>query len=134
MNFKFEKLRILLRSFFFMRYLILFFFSFSTLTIAQVQPGNFSISPNTFEENEEIVLTVTGVNPEIWQVEEIYLWAWYFKNNIEIGGPTIGNGDWNNSNEELKFTKNSDGSFSYILTPNIFFGDSGISKVGFLES
>ena len=132
MNFKFEKLRILLRSFFFMRYLILFFFSFSTLTIAQVQQGNFSISPNTFEENEEIVLTVTGVNPEIWQVEEIYLWAWYFKNNIEIGGPTIGNGDWNNSNEELKFTKNSDGSFSYILTPNIFFGDSGISKVGFL--
>jgi len=132
MNFKNLKGCVSYYAAFFMHYLILFFFSFSTLTIAQLQPGNFSISPNTFEENEEIVLTVTGVNPEIWQVEEIYLWAWYFKNNIEIGGPTIGNGDWNNSNEELKFTKNNDGSYSYILTPNIFFGDSSISKVGFL--
>ncbi|MEK9530084.1 MAG: alpha-amylase family glycosyl hydrolase [Flavobacteriaceae bacterium] len=103
-----------------------------TFAIGQVQNATLSTSPETFNEDESVTLTFSGLNPSQWGVTDVYLWAWYFKNGIQSGGPDVGNGDWNNSNEALKLTNNGNGTYSFTLTPTTFFNDTGITKMGVL--
>lgn len=113
-----------------MRYLILLFF---IPVFGQVQTGTFSFSPSTFEEDENITLTVSGVNPQNWGVADIYLWAWYFKNNSSsVAGDAVNNGTWNNSNEAQKLTNNGDGTYSFTFTPTTLFNDTNITQMGVL--
>ena len=104
----------------------------SICVLGQVQNATLSTSPETFNEDESVTLTFSGINTSLWGVNDLYLWAWYFKNGIETGGPDVGNGDWGNSNEALKLTNNGDGTYSFTLTPQTFFNDSGITKMGVL--
>lgn len=105
------------------------------LGISQVQNATFTISPSPFDEDEQITITVSNVDPTLWNAGEpdnIYLWAWYFdqSGSAAVGAPN--NGDWTNSSETQKFTNNGDGTYSYTLTPDVFYGTSGISQMGML--
>jgi len=111
---------------------ILTFTFFCALAIGQVQNVTLTVSPETFNEDESVTLTFSGINASQWGVTDLYLWSWYFKNGIQTGGPDIGNGEWNNSNEALKLTNNGNGTYSITLTPATFFNDTGITQMGVL--
>ncbi|WP_340199768.1 alpha-amylase family glycosyl hydrolase [Ascidiimonas sp. W6] len=115
-------------------FLLLSLCSFS-LSFAQVQNVTFTIEPAAFNENEEITITVSNVDPTLWNNEEpdnIYLWAWYFDNNGDFGANSPTNGEWTNSDETQKLINNGDGTYSYTLTPTSFYGTTGISRLGML--
>ena len=42
------------------------------------------------------------------------------------------NGQWDSSNESMKMSKNSDGSYSFTFTPSQLFNDTGIETIGVL--
>ena len=114
---------------------ILYTLTFSllcALALGQVQNATLTTTPNPFNEDESITLKFSGISTSQWGSDDVYLWAWYFKNGVQADGPDVGNGDWSNSNEALKLTNNDDGSYSFTLTPNIFFNDTGITKMGVL--
>ena len=112
--------------------IILFFFS--NILCAQIQSNvNWTVSPNPFNENEKIIITVKGLDPSKWSTSEIYLWTWFFDSNgNEVNSNINWNGQWNNSKESMKMTKNNDGSFSYEFIPNDLFQYNGIGKIGVL--
>lgn len=105
---------------------------FCALAIGQVQNATLITTPETFNEDESVTLKFSGISTSQWGSDDVYLWAWYFKNGVQTGGPDIGNGDWSNSNEALKLTNNNDGTYSFSITPNTFFNDTGITKMGVL--
>ncbi|MBT8271822.1 MAG: glycosyltrehalose trehalohydrolase, partial [Bacteroidia bacterium] len=103
--------------------------------IAQVQNATFTITPATFDEDEEITITVSDVDPTIWnpgQPDNIYLWAWWYDLNDVQQGDSPTNGTWENSNEVQKMTNNGDGTYSYTLTPDAFYETTGIGRMGML--
>ncbi|MFS4418631.1 alpha-amylase family glycosyl hydrolase [Maribacter sp. 2307ULW6-5] len=99
---------------------------------AQQQQGTFAIDPPAFSENEEITITVSGVDPSVWGVSDVYLWAWYFKGNSTNATDSPTNGTWQDSDETQKMTANADGTFSYTLTPTAFYNDTDIGRMGML--
>ncbi len=118
-----------------MKKITLFLFLSISLCYSQQQTGTFTITPSNFTATDEITITVSGVDPTIWNAGEpdnMYLWAWYFDQCGDIGGPVNGTGDWENSAEYLQMTNNGDGTYSYILTPSVFYADSNISEIGVL--
>ena len=107
----------------------------SCTAFSQVQNGTFTISPSNFGVNDNITVTVSGVDPTVWnpgQPNNIYLWTWYFNQCGGLGGPIVSNGDWDNSADYLQMTNNGNGTYSYTLTPSVFFGDTNISQIGVL--
>lgn len=110
-----------------------FIFLFCSLLQAQVQEGNFTVSPQSFNENEEITITVAQLNIDSWGVSEVYLWAWYFDlNGNEVSSAINWNGEWTNSDTSMRMTSNGDGTFSYTFTPTELFQDTGIGRIGVL--
>ena len=116
--------------------LLLSFLIVGLCAYGQQQTGTFSFSPANFTVNDEVTITVSGVDPTIWNAGEpnnIYLWTWYFDGcGNQIGGPLIGNGDWADSNDDLQLTNNGDGTYSFVMTPSTFYGTSNISEFGVL--
>lgn len=100
--------------------------------MAQVQNVTFTTSPPAFEENEQVTITVSNIDPSLWGVTDVYLWAWYFDGSGTFAGNSPTNGDWTNSDESQKLTNNGDGTYSYTLTPTTFYGDTDISQIGML--
>ncbi|NNL79808.1 MAG: T9SS type A sorting domain-containing protein [Flavobacteriaceae bacterium] len=103
--------------------------------LAQVQTATFSLSPANFSEEDEITITVSEVDPTIWnasQPDNIYLWAWSFNifNTDQMDSPN--NGSWGNSSEAQKLTNNGNGTYSITFTPTTFYGRVGIGRIGFL--
>ena len=115
-----------MKKFFF--YILVFCFNYC---YCQVQTGTFSVNPSSFYEDETITVTVSGIDPTIWGVSDIYLWAWYYKNGVQQGD-SPNNGTWDNSSEVQKLSANSDGTFSISFIPKDFFDDSNISRMGML--
>lgn len=99
---------------------------------AQVQQAEFSISPEVFGENDTIDIEVSGISPDQWGVDELYLWAWSFDANGDNPMDAPGNGTWNNSGESHKLIKLSDGKFGISLVPSVFFNRTGIGQIGML--
>ena len=97
------------------KYLIILLFFISKHSFSQVPTGNWSVDPDPFLENQQITITVSNINSgNLAGINDIYLWTWYSK----FGGGSTNpdsqwNGQWDNSNEIMKMTKNSDGSFSF---------------------
>ena len=112
--------------------ILLFIVLISSFCFSQVQNVTFTISPTTFNENDQITITVSNVNPASWGVTDIYLWAWSFdlNNANSMDSPT--NGSWTNSNEAQKLTNNGNGTYSIILTPSSFYSRTGIGRIGML--
>lgn len=111
---------------------LLLSFLIPSILIGQQQNVTFSASPSTFNEDEQITITVSNVNPASWGVTDIYLWAWSFDTNDEniMDSPT--NGSWTNSNEAQKLTNNGDGTYSISFTPTTFYNRTGIGRIGML--
>ena len=113
-----------------MRYLLILFV---VKVFGQVQTGVFTYSPSTFEQDETVTLTVSGINPQSWGVPDLYLWAWYFKNNSStVTGDAANNGTWDNSGEAQKLTNNGDGTYSFTFVPTTLFNDTDITRMGVL--
>ncbi len=111
---------------------LLLSFLIPSILIGQQQNVTFSVSSSTFNEDEQITITVSNVNPASWGVTDIYLWAWSFDTNDEniMDSPT--NGSWTNSNEAQKLTNNGDGTYSISFTPTTFYNRTGIGRIGML--
>tara|TARA_B100000927_G_scaffold138174_1_gene111468 strand:- start:319 stop:3117 length:2799 start_codon:yes stop_codon:yes gene_type:complete len=116
------------------RYLIILLAVISRVSLSQVPAGNWTVNPDPFFETQEITITVSNLNSgNLSGIEDIYLWTWYSKSG---GGSTNDdsqwNGQWNNSNEAMKMSKKSDGSYNFTFTPSEFFNDSSIETIGVL--
>ncbi|WP_459210968.1 alpha-amylase family glycosyl hydrolase [Aquimarina rhabdastrellae] len=110
---------------------LMFLLFCSSFMIAQIQNGTFTITPATFNVDDEITITVSDIDPSIWGVSDIFLWTWYFDSNDNLGGPTT-NGDWNNSDDRQRFTNNGDGTYSFVMTPSTHFQTTDIVRIGVL--
>ena len=115
-----------------MRIILRYFFFCLGMVVTTAQ--TVSVSPNPFDENQEITVTVSNFNPQAeWGVSELYLWAWYFDGNEDFAGnPSATGTDFNNSPETARFTNNGDGTYSYSFTPTSFYNDTNISRIGLL--
>ncbi|PIE49655.1 MAG: alpha-amlyase [Flavobacteriales bacterium] len=113
-----------------MKKLLLLFLIISTATFAQQQTVTFSVNPMPFEEDEEITITVTGLNPQAaWNVNDVYLWAWSFVGTSQMDAPK--NGSWNNSDEAQKLTKNGN-KYTISFIPSTFYERTSLTSIGFL--
>ena len=111
--------------------LLVLFTLFLNFGFGQVQNGVFSTTPTTFTENDEITITVSGLDLTAWSVSDVYLWAWYEDSDgNQADSPT--NGSWTSSDETQKMTDNGNGTYSYTMTPSTFYGTTGISQIGML--
>ncbi len=115
-----------------MKKLLLLFLCISGNLIAQQQNVTFSVEPTSFNENDEITITVSNINVTTWGVTDVYLWAWYYNTNDVFVGDSPTNGTWQNSNESQKFTNNGDNTYSITITPTTFYNATGIGRIGFL--
>ncbi len=101
-------------------------------SFAQVQNATFTITPSTFEATDEITITVSNIDVSLWNVTDIYLWAWYFDVNDNLAGDSPTNGTWTQSNDVQKFINNGNGTFSYTFIPANLYGTSNIGRIGML--
>lgn len=112
-------------------FIFLFFFSIFYVN-AQQQNVTFSVNPTPFNEDDLITITVSNVDPTIWGVTDIYLWAWSYDLNDLNSMDAPNNGTWSNSNEAQKLTNNGNGTYSISFVPTSFFSRTGIGSFGFL--
>ncbi|WP_299223778.1 alpha-amylase family glycosyl hydrolase [uncultured Aquimarina sp.] len=116
--------------------LVFVFFLGLMMSYAQQQNATFTIDPPAFNEGDEITITVSGVDLSVWGATDLYLWAWYFDSptaTAAINSPN--NGDWTDSSNSAQpqiFTDNGNGTYSITLTPTIFYGATGIDRIGML--
>ena len=115
--------------------LILMFSTFAAQ--AQVQTITPTVSPNPFERNQQITITVQGsqINEVTWGVtgNALYLWAWMQDANGNGIGDCPTNGTWTSSSETNRMTYNS-GTDTYTMTfiPQTFYNNTVFGKMGFL--
>lgn len=114
------------------KFLQLIAFLAVSMGFAQVQNVTFAVVPSTFNEDEQITITVSNINPSLWGVTDIYLWAWSYDINGKNEQDSPNNGTWENSNEVQKLKNNGNGTYSITLTPTTFYNRTGIGKMGFL--
>lgn len=105
---------------------------FPILISAQVQQATFSLEPQRFGENDTVTIVISHISPQLWNVGEIYLWAWSFDRHGENPMDAPGNGTWNNSGSDHLLIQDDDGNYTLTFIPSQFFGRVGIGKVGFL--
>lgn len=105
---------------------------------AQVQTVTYSVTPSTFEENQQITITINGssLNEATWGIatsRALYLWAWSLDSNFLNSQDCPTNGTWASSNEANRFTYNSgNDTYTKTITPTTFFNRTGIGRIGFL--
>ncbi|WP_035085854.1 alpha-amylase family glycosyl hydrolase [Aquimarina latercula] len=116
--------------------LLFMFFLGLIMSNAQQQNATFTITPSAFNEDDEITITVSGVDLSAWGTTDLYLWAWYFDSptaTAAINSPN--NGDWTDSSNSAQpqvFNDNGNGTYSITLTPTTFYGATGIDRIGML--
>ena len=111
-----------------MKKIILLTLVLSILKIGIAQ--NITVSPTTFNENDEITITLTGVT---WNPSDVYLWAWYFDINDNFVGnsPVTGN-NFDSSPAAAQFTNQGAGVYTYTFTPSTFYNATGIGRIGII--
>ena len=98
---------------------------------------NYTITPNPFNETDNITLTVPGnqIDEAAWGVSgnAVYIWTWSLDTNYQNSQDCPTNGSWNNSNDLNKLNYNSaTDTYSLAFTPTGFYGRTGIGRFGFL--
>lgn len=103
--------------------------------LAQTQLNiSYSVNPVSFEENEQITVTFTGINESSWGVstsQALYLWGWSL-NAAGTAADCPTNGTWENSNEANKLTRVSAGVYSKTFTPSAFYARTGLKSLAML--
>ncbi len=81
----------------------------------------------TAEDVVKIIVDVSAVG-NLAGKEPLYMWTW------NPGNPAPGNGDWTNSNEARKMTKEATNKWSITFKPTDFYGKAPaeITKIEFL--
>ncbi|MDO5509327.1 MAG: alpha-amylase family glycosyl hydrolase [Weeksellaceae bacterium] len=117
---------------------IFYFLMFCAATVfAQQQTVSYTVTPEFFEENQQITITIDGasVNEALWGVTNnaLYLWAWSYDQNLANSMDSPTNGTWANSNEANRLTYNSaNDTYSISFVPTTFFNRTNIGRIGFL--
>lgn len=118
--------------------LLYFVFFASVLSVkAQVQTITPTVSPNPFERNQNITITVQGsqINEATWGVtgNALYLWAWMLDANNNPIGDCPTNGTWTSSSETNRLTYNSaNDTYTISFIPEVFYSNTTFGKMGFL--
>ncbi|WP_264520442.1 alpha-amylase family glycosyl hydrolase [Flavobacterium sp. N1994] len=116
-------------------FLLLLFSAFASQ--AQLQTITPTVSPNPFERNQQITITVQGsqINEATWGVtgNALYLWAWMQDANGNYIADCPTNGTWTASSEANRLTYNS-GNDTYTITfvPQTFYNNTVFGRMGFL--
>lgn len=132
---RFNQIYTMLNSLKMKKLIVLFNFILWGIGHSQVQQASVSVSPSSFRINQEITITISGVNPELWnpgQPDNIYLWAWYtnFEGN---NSDSPFNGSWADSNIAHKLTNNNDGTYGFTFIPSALYnGNTDIGTINFL--
>ena len=115
-----------------MKKIILSIFSLFILAISaksQTSGAVVTTIPSSFtaEDVVKIIVDVSAVG-NLAGREPLYLWTW------NPGNPAPGNGDWTNSNEARKMTKEAPNKWSVTFKPTEFYGraPAEITKIEFL--
>jgi hypothetical protein len=90
---------------------ILLLAAFAQAQQVSAVPANF-----TAEDEVKLIVNVRGTNVE--GVEPLYIWTW------RPSDPVGGNGEWTNSNERLRMTKEADNVWSLTFVPTELYGRS----------
>ncbi|WP_374461324.1 alpha-amylase family glycosyl hydrolase [Chryseobacterium taeanense] len=98
---------------------------------------SYTITPNPFNETDAITLTIPGsqIDESAWGISNnaVYIWSWSLDTNYQNSQDCPTNGSWNNSNELNKLSYNATAdTYSLSFTPTIFYGRTGIGRLGFL--
>ncbi|MDR6515106.1 alpha-amylase family glycosyl hydrolase [Chryseobacterium camelliae] len=98
---------------------------------------SYSITPNPFNETDQITLTVPGnqIDESAWGVTNnaIYIWTWSLDANYQNSQDCPTNGSWNNSSDLNKLTYNATtDTYSLTFTPTVLYNRTGIGRIGFL--
>ena len=113
-------------------FFLILLISFNFLS-SQVQDNvSWSVDPNPFNDSEKIKISISGIDTSKWSTEDVYLWTWFYDSNDANPTSCNCNGDWENSNESMKMTKNTNGTFSIEFIPTELFQYEGIGKIGVL--
>ncbi|MCK0123772.1 alpha-amylase family glycosyl hydrolase [Gelidibacter sp. F2691] len=115
-------------------YFLLFLCSFA---YAQQQNVTYSVTPSSFEENENVTITFNGnsINEATWGVTNntLYLWAWSYDTDLGNQQDAPTNGSWTASSESHKLTYNSStDTYNIAFTPTTFFNRTPIGRIGLL--
>jgi hypothetical protein len=96
---------------------------------AQTSGAVVTTIPSSFtaEDQVKIIVDVSNV-PNLKDREPLYVWTW------EPGDPSPGNGNWDNSNEGRKMTKEGPNRWSWTMTPTQFYGKTPaeVAQISFL--
>lgn len=98
---------------------------------------SYSITPNPFNETDQITLTVPGnqIDESAWGVTNnaIYIWTWSLDANYQNSQDCPTNGSWSNSSDFNKLTYNATtDTYSLTFTPTVLYNRTGIGRIGFL--
>ncbi|KQS89867.1 alpha-amylase family glycosyl hydrolase [Chryseobacterium sp. Leaf394] len=98
---------------------------------------SYTISPNPFNETQQITLTVPGnqIDEAAWGVvnNAVYIWSWSLDQNYANSQDCPTNGTWGNSNETNRLAYNAGtDSYSLTFTPTTFYNRTNIGRFGFL--
>ena len=107
------------------------------LTFAQQQNVSYSVTPASFNEDEQITITFNGnsIDESTWSVTNhaLYLWAWSYDINDANAQNCPTNGAWESSDEANKLVYNSgNDTYSISFVPRTFYSRTGLGKIGFL--
>ncbi len=111
---------------------------FSSFIFSQQQNiTGLALSPNSFEENQSITITISGntINESAWGIPDnaIYLWAWSFDLSLANIQDCPTNGTWTSSSETNRFNYNAaTDSYSISFVPSTFYSRTNIGRIGFL--
>ena len=108
------------------------FMLFASFMFAQQQNATFTLTPAQFNPDDQVTITVSGVNLSTWGVSDLYLWTWFYDLNDQNQQDSPTNGSWGNSDEAQKFTDNGDGTYSFTFIPQNLYGTSNIGSIGML--
>jgi hypothetical protein len=86
--------------------------------------------PATFTADEEVKIIVDVTGTPLAGIEPLYIWTWD-PNEPPVAG---GNGQWNNSNEAMKMTKEGPNIWSWTIVPATFYQKdiAQVTKIQFL--
>lgn len=98
---------------------------------------SYSITPNPFNETDQITLTVPGnqIDESAWGVTNnaIYIWTWSLDASYQNSQDCPTNGSWSNSSDLNKLTYNATtDTYSLTFTPTVLYNRTGIGRIGFL--
>lgn len=105
------------------------------ITYATTITVSYSVNPPSFNENQSITVTFSGIDENAWGVSSshsLYLWAWSIDTATSTSQDCPTNGTWGASNEANKLTYVSSGTYKMTMTPTTFYARTGLAKIGFL--